>query len=117
EPRFEVQKIVNHYVKNETEIELMVKWAGYSELAPVDERHFQQECPHVLDRYWKSLGTREKATGVNLFHVFRILQWRIKHTELQFKVQWVGYPLEESTWELAWRVKAFAEEMHTRYLE
>ncbi|KAH6982520.1 acyl transferase domain-containing protein [Ilyonectria destructans] len=117
EPRFEVQKIVNHYVKNETEIELMVKSAGYSEPTHVDERHFQQECPHVLDRYWKSLGTREKATGVNLFHVFRILQWRIKHTELQFKVQWVGYPLEESTWELAWRVKAFAEEMHTRYLE
>jgi hypothetical protein len=117
DPRFEVEKIVNHRIKNKTEIELMVKWAGYSEPTPVDERRFQRDYPHVLDRYWKSLGTREKATGINLFHVFTILQWRIKDKKLQFEVQWVGYTSEESTWELAWRVKAFEEEIYTMSLE
>jgi hypothetical protein len=35
----------------------------------------------------------------------------------QIVTQWVRYIPKESTWELAWRVKAFAEEIHTIYLE
>ncbi|KAH6869888.1 hypothetical protein B0T10DRAFT_417981 [Thelonectria olida] len=117
DPRYEAEKILGHRIKNETEVELMVKWTSCSEPTLVDESTFQQDCPHVLYHYWKTTGTREKATGINsLFHAFRILDWRAKG-KLLFLVQWVGYPPEDSTWELAWRVKAFAEEMHMKYLE
>jgi hypothetical protein len=119
DPRYEVEKIVAHRIKNETEAELMVKWTGCSEPTLVDERQSVpfNKTAHVLYHYRKTSGTREKATGINsLFHAFRILDWRAKG-RLPFLVQWVGYPPEDSTWELAWRVKAFAEEMHTKYME
>lgn len=44
-----------------------------------------------------------------------------KRTEVKLRVKWagdwVGYPPEQSTWELAWRVRDFVEEMHAEYLE
>ncbi|KAM6514306.1 hypothetical protein FALCPG4_015456 [Fusarium falciforme] len=117
EPRYEVEAIVGYSIKNDTEVELKVKWAGNSEPTLVDECTFQEDCPLMLYNYWQDLGSREKATGIkNLFHVFSICDWRIKE-KLEFEVHWVGYPPEQSTWELAWRVKDFAEEMHAKYLE
>jgi hypothetical protein len=117
EPRYEVEAIVGHSNKNDTEVELKVKWAGDSEPTLVDECTFQEDCPLMLYNYWQDLGSREKATGIkNLFHVFSICDWRVNE-KLEFEVHWVGYPPEQSTWELAWRVKDFAEEMHAKYLE
>jgi hypothetical protein len=70
----------------------------------------------VLYAYWELRGGREEATGINLFHVFQICRWKVKDEKLQFLVQWVGYPPEDLTWELAWRVEKFATEMHGAYL-
>ncbi|KAJ4179848.1 hypothetical protein NW759_017272 [Fusarium solani] len=73
EPRYEVEAIVGYSIKNDTEVELKVKWAGDSEPTLVDECTFQEDCPLMLYNYWQDLGSREKATGIkNLFHVFSI---------------------------------------------
>ncbi|KAH7115616.1 hypothetical protein EDB81DRAFT_767555 [Dactylonectria macrodidyma] len=117
EPRYEAEAIISHRTKNKTEVEIMIKWTGCSEPTLVDERTFQQDCPLILYRYWELIGGREVATGINLFYVFRIRRWKAKDKKLQFLVQWVGYPPEDSTWELAWRVERFAKEMHTAYLK
>ncbi|KAH6873604.1 hypothetical protein B0T10DRAFT_499636 [Thelonectria olida] len=117
ESRYEVEAIISHHTKNKTEVELMIKWTGCSEPTLVDERTFQQDCPLMLYRYWEFIGGREEATGINLFHVFRIRRWKVKDEKLQFLVEWVGYPPEDSTWELAWRVERCAKEMHTAYLK
>ncbi|KAH8665301.1 hypothetical protein BGZ61DRAFT_538659 [Ilyonectria robusta] len=116
EPKHEVEAIVGHTIYKRTKVKLRVKWAGDSKPTLVDECAFQEDCPTMLYSYWKSRGTREKATGIKLFHIFGICDWRVKD-KLEFKVHWVGYPPEQSTWELAWRVKDFVEEMHAEYLE
>ncbi|KAH6983876.1 hypothetical protein EDB80DRAFT_875383 [Ilyonectria destructans] len=117
EPRYEVEKIVDHRTKNRTEVELMVKWTGYSKPTLVDERTLQQDCPDALYHYWETRGTRERATGIRLeFHAFEVLKWKVEAEKLLFLVQWVGYPPKDATWEFAWRVKNFAEGMHAEYL-
>jgi hypothetical protein len=116
EPRYEIEAIVGHTIYKTTNVKLKVKWTDDSKPTLVDEYTFQEDCPTMLYSYWRSHGTREKATGIKSFHAFRICDWRVKDN-LEFKVHWVGYPPEESTWELAWRVKDYAEEMHAEYLE
>ncbi|KAF5704798.1 hypothetical protein FMUND_12356 [Fusarium mundagurra] len=117
EPRYEVKEIISHRIKNKTEIELETRWNGCSKPTFVDERTIQEDYPLVLYAYWELRGGREEATGINLFHVFQIRRWRAKDKQLQFLVQWVGYPPKDSTWELAWRVEKFATEMHGAYLK
>ncbi|KAH7110443.1 hypothetical protein EDB81DRAFT_831680, partial [Dactylonectria macrodidyma] len=86
EPRYEAEAIISHRTKNKTEVEIMIKWAGCSEPTLVDERTFQQDCPLILYHYWELIGGREAATGINLFHVFRIRRWKAKDEKLQFLV-------------------------------
>ncbi|KAL5603359.1 hypothetical protein FOBRF1_010892 [Fusarium oxysporum] len=117
EPRYEVDEIISHRIKNTTEVELGTRWNGCSKPTFVDERTIQQDYPFVLYDYWELRGGREEATGISLFHVFQIRRWKIKNKKLQFLVQWVGYPPKDSTWELAWRVEKFATEMHRAYLK
>ncbi|KAL9561185.1 hypothetical protein ACKAV7_014540 [Fusarium commune] len=117
EPRYEFYEIISHRIKNKTEVELETRWNGCSKPTFVDESTIQEDYPLVLYAYWKLRGGREEATGINLFHVFQIRRWKVKDEKLQFLVQWVGYPLKDSTWELAWRVEKFAKEMHGAYLK
>ncbi|KAG7416725.1 hypothetical protein Forpi1262_v016747 [Fusarium oxysporum f. sp. raphani] len=117
EPRYEVEEIISHRIKNKTEVELEARWNGCSKPTYVDERTIQEDYPLVLYTYWELRGGREEATGINLFHVFQIRRWKVKDEKLQLLVQWVGYPPKDSTWELAWRVEKFATEMHGAYLK
>ncbi|KAF4467277.1 hypothetical protein FALBO_5841 [Fusarium albosuccineum] len=113
---YEVEAILDHIIENETEIELKVRWAGYTEPTWVAEHSLQEDCPSLVYRYWSSFETREKATGIDHFHVFKILRWKVKDKALRLLVQWVGYPPEQSTWEAAARVACNAKKAMEAYL-
>ncbi|KAH6986953.1 hypothetical protein EDB80DRAFT_690404 [Ilyonectria destructans] len=95
EPRYEVEAIVGYTIYEGTDFKLRVKWAGDSKPTLVDECAFKKTAQPCFI-----------ATG----------DCRVKD-KLEFKAHWVGYPPEQSMWELAWTVKDFVEEMHGEYLE
>ncbi|RMI97193.1 hypothetical protein CDV36_016242 [Fusarium kuroshium] len=113
---YEVETVLDHVIENGTEIDFTVKWVGYTEPTLVAEHLLQQDCPSLVYRYWNSFGTREKATGIDRFHVFKILRWRVKNKVLHLLIQWVGYPPGQSTWEAAARVACSAKEAMGTYL-
>ncbi|KAF5006535.1 hypothetical protein FDECE_7103 [Fusarium decemcellulare] len=116
EPRYEVEAIIGHEKKGECEVDLRVRWAGYSESTLEDECTLQEDCPDELYGYWDKLGGRALATGIReLFYIFKILEWDPKEND--FKVQWVGYPPSQYTWEPAWNVQQSAREMYTEFLK
>ncbi|KAH6870891.1 hypothetical protein B0T10DRAFT_380039, partial [Thelonectria olida] len=70
--RYEIEAIVGHTIYKTTNVKLKVKWTDDSKPTLVDEYTFQEDCPTMLYSYWRSHGTREKATGIKSFHAFRI---------------------------------------------
>jgi hypothetical protein len=98
--KYTVDRLNNHRVDIESStVEFEVKWMkGDTTWQP--ERDLQEDTPRLVADYWKACGGRDKATKLELFHVFKILResrpGRSRSSpeeegERQYVVQWVGY--------------------------
>jgi hypothetical protein len=95
---YEIDSITAHRVNKElSTVELFVEWVGTTSWEP--ERELQMQVPNLIFEYWEGQGGREKATGLQEFHVFRILD--STNDPATYRVQWVGYPdtPKDTTWE------------------
>lgn len=63
------------------------------------EEDVQEKDPQMVYQYYKSLGGRQAATGLDMCHAFNILAHRYVGGYRQYKVQWTGYPPQDFSWE------------------
>ncbi|KAH7313747.1 hypothetical protein B0I35DRAFT_410702 [Stachybotrys elegans] len=96
----EVDRIAAHRVNKETStVDFKVEWvdAGTSWES---ERELQLQVPKLVLAYWDALGGRDKATGLEEYHVLRIIDSESTRPPT-YRVQWVGYraTMADTTWE------------------
>ncbi|KAJ4169247.1 hypothetical protein NW754_001333 [Fusarium falciforme] len=106
-----VDELVEHSVNEESStVEFKVKCKESGETTWEAERDLQEDVPTLVYKYWDGLGGRETATGLDHYHVFKILKSakvsksaqptdNSKDSQYRYQVQWVGYPRTDSTWE------------------
>ncbi|KAJ4188257.1 hypothetical protein NW759_016838 [Fusarium solani] len=112
----QVNKFNAHRVDAEVStVEIQVEWEG-GETTWEAERDLQEDVPALVYKYWDGLGGRDTATGLDLYHVFKISKSakvpksakapnstqpadNPKDSHYRYRVQWVGCPSADSTWE------------------
>ncbi|KAH6953940.1 hypothetical protein BKA56DRAFT_429215, partial [Ilyonectria sp. MPI-CAGE-AT-0026] len=94
-------------------VDFLVKWAnGKQTWEP--EWSLQHQVPKLIYKYWDSVDGRDTATGLDVYHVFRVLKRatppQAKKKDFRYQVQWVGYRRSESTWEYESKLAQIAPE-------
>ncbi|KAH8653302.1 hypothetical protein BGZ61DRAFT_300249, partial [Ilyonectria robusta] len=78
------------------------------------EWSLQYQVPKLIYKYWDSVDRRDTATGLDVYHVFRVLKRatppQVKKKDFRYQVQWVGYHRSESTWEYESKLAQIAPE-------
>jgi hypothetical protein len=101
-PKCPPDGLVRHRVWYEdSTVEFEVKWTNGS-VTWETEAKIQKVAPTLVTEYWKERGGRGNATGLELYHVLRILRVTNPNgkDEKRYLVQWVGYTdSEEDTTE------------------
>ncbi|KAM0338396.1 hypothetical protein ACHAPU_011335 [Fusarium lateritium] len=96
-------------------VEFDVKLAS-GEHKRLSEREVQASQPTLVYSHWKGLDGRDKTTGYDQFHIFRIINHRVLNNgKISYLVQWVGYCKRESTWEPGSQVVAMSRELKHEY--
>jgi hypothetical protein len=100
---------INHKVhKTDSTVSITVLWKD-SSITFEDEYHLHAQVPSLLFDYWSGLGGRDDATGLKTYHVFKVLehkdQYVNKKLRTSYKVEWVGFPPTETTWEPAYKIE------------
>ncbi|KAJ4168285.1 hypothetical protein NW754_013619 [Fusarium falciforme] len=112
-------------------VEIQVEWEG-GETTWEAERDLQEDVPALVYKYWDGLGGRNTATGLDLYHVFRILQSvevpkgaevpkstqpsdNSKDTQYMYRVQWVGFRHTDSTWERESKLREVAPDEFKKF--
>ncbi|RTE75460.1 hypothetical protein BHE90_010075 [Fusarium euwallaceae] len=112
--RGEVDELVDHHVKeDDSTVDFKVRWKGSDETSWEPERNLQEDVPTLVYKYWDGLGGRDTATGLKFYHVFKILKLysppvNSKDSQYTHIVQWVGYPLTETTPECESKLRRIA---------
>lgn len=119
---YTVESIIGHVVDDmDKTVELLVKWEGYDETTLEPESTMQTDAPIMVYNYWRCLGGRDCATGLNTYHLFRLLAHSDTYNRQgrllsrRYKVQWEVYPVGDSTWESATKIRRHAPEEKERY--
>ncbi|KAF4453343.1 hypothetical protein F53441_3971 [Fusarium austroafricanum] len=107
------RRITHHLVSRlNKRVQLFVEWSdhpgGHWEGTSFDEDAIQHVDERLVLNYWKSRGGREKMTGLEVFHVFRIIAERVHENKHEYKVQWVGYSRQNISWEPAVRMQTIS---------
>ncbi|CAM1502618.1 Fc.00g073940.m01.CDS01 [Cosmosporella sp. VM-42] len=111
-PVLEIDTLKSHRVdKDAATVDFLVAWEG-GEATWETEHALQTQAPTAVFEYWDKFGSREDATGLDIYHVFKILKRMSpsKGKEPKYLIQWVGYRRKESTWEPESKVKEMAPE-------
>ncbi|KAH7141439.1 hypothetical protein B0J13DRAFT_585790 [Dactylonectria estremocensis] len=92
-------------------VDILVVWVT-GEQTWEAEWSLQNQVPTLVFQYWDKLEGREVATGLDVYHVFRILKRatppKAKKNRYMYQVQWVGYRRTDATWEHEDKVKEIA---------
>ncbi|KAF9776747.1 hypothetical protein IL306_005038 [Fusarium sp. DS 682] len=81
-----ISHIIDHQVLPNACVQLKVEWEDFTETW-VPEHQLQEDVPSKVYRYWHKKGGREKATGLDEFHVFKILAVRGEGLQKELKCQ------------------------------
>ncbi|KAF7561309.1 hypothetical protein G7046_g2821 [Stylonectria norvegica] len=106
----EIDSLESHRVdKNAATVDFKVKWAS-GEYSWEPEWSLQGQVPTMVFEYWDQFDSREEATDLGIFHVFRILKRTTssKGNQSKYLIQWVGYRRTEATWEPEKKVREMA---------
>ncbi|KAF5002190.1 hypothetical protein FDECE_10697 [Fusarium decemcellulare] len=109
------RRVIEHVRKRGNRVQLTVEWPNSSEFTLEKEDEFQKHHPDMLYEYWEALGGRQKATGIVLYHVFRIIGHDPSESN-NFLIHWVGCPPGEFTSETTKKVKKIAPKVFEEYL-
>ncbi|KAM5356677.1 hypothetical protein ACJ41O_003323 [Fusarium nematophilum] len=110
----EIESFIGHAVDQDTStVDIQVQWEG-GETTWETEWSLQEQVPTLVFKYWDKLDGRESATGLDVYHVFKILKRtslsKAKNPQYMYQVQWVGYRRTESTWEHESKLREIAPE-------
>lgn len=108
----EIDSLTSHRVdKDAATVDFLVTWEG-REATWEREYDLQTQAPTAVFEYWDKFESREDATGLDIYHVFKILKRMnpSKGKEPKYLIHWVGYRRKESTWEPESKVKEMAPE-------
>lgn len=106
----EIDKFGAHRVNKEVAtVEFHVHWAN-GEKTWEPEWELQTQVPELIYDYWKQHKGREAATGLEVYHVFRLLRREVplEGKSHRYLVQWVGYSGKEATWEPVKKLQTIA---------
>ncbi|KAK7398169.1 hypothetical protein QQX98_012452 [Neonectria punicea] len=108
----EVESFESHRVdESQATVDILVHWVN-GEKTWESEWNLQHQVPTLVFKYWDQLDGREAATGLDIYHVFRILKRatppKAKKNRYMYQVQWVGYRRTEATWEHESKIKEIA---------
>jgi hypothetical protein len=116
----EIDSFVTHRVDEvNATVDLLVKWAD-GEQSWKPEWSLQHKVPVLIYKYWDTVGGRDAATGLNVYHVFRVLERSPPHRvmrDLSYRVQWVGFSRSECTWEHQRKLAQIAPDELTRFMD
>lgn len=118
----EVESLESHRVDQlNATVDIRVKWIG-GDKTWEPEWSLQEQVPTLVYKYWDNLDGREAATGLDTYHVFRILKHtpapsKAKKSDFMYQVQWTGYRPGESTWETASALQSIAPGELANYQE
>ncbi|KAH7189829.1 hypothetical protein DER44DRAFT_798050 [Fusarium oxysporum] len=99
-----IDDFIDHRVDTvNSTVDIKVQWEG-GETTWESEWSLQEQVPALVFKYWKNRDSREAATNLDVYHVFKILNrttqpGKSKGDKFMYEVQWVGYPRTDSTWE------------------
>lgn len=99
----EIESLESHRVDTiNATVDIRVKWAS-GDMTWEPEWSLQEQVPTLVYKYWDKLDGRDSATGLDTYHVFRILKRtaapaKAKH-KYMYQVQWTGYRTSDTTWE------------------
>lgn len=142
EPEYELSRLVGHSMDEEDmAVEIVVLWKdGDESLEP--EACIQRDQPELLYDYWRDQGGRDRClfgdnnTAEHVYHVFSILDHRSarrsrkkgkkakssssatyvsRNSGYELQIQWVGYPIDESTWEPEDKVRDITPYLYNQY--
>ncbi|KAK5996513.1 hypothetical protein PT974_01848 [Cladobotryum mycophilum] len=94
-----IEEFQNHRVdKKFSLVDIQVRWEN-NEITWESEYFLQCEVPKLVYDYWAERGGRQTATGLDEYHVFKLLKRR--RIPPSYLVQWVGYraTAADTTWE------------------
>ncbi|KAH6995141.1 hypothetical protein EDB80DRAFT_767016 [Ilyonectria destructans] len=108
----EIEKFDSHRIDEaNATVDISVVWAN-GETSWESEWSLQNQVPTLVFKYWDGLDGREAATGLDIYHVFRILKRatppKAKKNRYMYQVQWVGYRRTDATWEHEDKIKEIA---------
>ena len=115
----EIESFKKHRVNKElATVDFLVSWSS-GEATWEPESDLQEQVPNLVFEYWDAAGSRDLATGLDTYHVFKILKRTIPSSgkQPQYQIQWVGYKRKESSWEPEEKVKEIAPEELKAYEE
>ncbi|KAG4272496.1 hypothetical protein FPRO04_14639 [Fusarium proliferatum] len=106
-----IDKFIDYRVNiDNSTVDIKAKWES-GETTWESEWSLQEQVPTLIFKYWETLGGREAATNLDIYHVFRVLK-RItlpgKSKGASYQVQWVGYRQAESTLEQESKLRMIA---------
>ncbi|KAF7543096.1 hypothetical protein G7Z17_g11010 [Cylindrodendrum hubeiense] len=108
----EIERFDSHRIdETNATVDISVVWES-GEKSWESEWSLQNQVPALVFKYWDALEGREAATGLDVYHVFRILKRatppKAKKNRYMYQVQWVGYRRSEATWEHEDKIKEIA---------
>ncbi|XEV03154.1 hypothetical protein FSHL1_008441 [Fusarium sambucinum] len=95
-------EIRSHYVNRVDHIvDMWVTWRDGSRGMRCSEYDVQAVKPNKVYQYWHNLGGRCSATELSMYHVFSVIDECVR----SYHIQWIGYDVDEATWESKAKVK------------
>ncbi|KAF4454986.1 hypothetical protein FALBO_15725 [Fusarium albosuccineum] len=104
-----IVRFMSHRInRKDSTVTIEVLWKGGG-ITFEDEYDLHAQVPCLLFDYWKKLEGRDHATGLEEYHVFKIIKCEDRHVNNKLRhgymVEWVGFPSTEVTWEYAYKIK------------
>lgn len=113
----EINELTAHRVnKDVATVEFEVHWAN-GEKTWEPEWELQTQVPELIFDYWDAHKGREHATGLDVYHAFRLLKRAVsaEGKPSKYLVQWVGYRRADATWEPEKKLRQIAAGELSRY--